>query len=179
MDDNQITNRKLKSISEEKRYEHGEAYVIDCNIELKDSNEKSYIFETRAVQIKWDKGKTSTLVTNLPCDLFSLDNVVKSYFDRWPMQELDFRKMKSLVNIHRMVGYGKKLVNNESVIEKIGKLQKQKKILEDELKNPLTEISSLEKALQSLIKKETAYREKGTIVDDRRRNPRARFIIML
>ena len=168
LDDNQITNRKLKLISEEKRYEHGEAYLIDCNIELKDSNEKNYIFETRAVQIKWDNGKTSTLVTNLPRDLFSLDNVVKSYFDRWPMQELDFRKMKSHVNIHRMVGYGKKLVNNTTVMEKVEKLQKQKTTLEDKLKIPLTEINRLEKEIQSLIKKETVYREKGRIIDGSR-----------
>jgi len=168
LDDNQITDRKLKSTSEEKRYDHGEAYLIDCYIELKDSNEQNYLFETRTVQIKWDNGKTSTLVTNLSSDLFSSDNVVKSYFDRWPMQELDFKEMKSSVNIHRMVGYGKKLVDNPNVIEKIEKLQDQKKVLEEELKIPLIEINSLEKDLQTLIKKETACREKGTIVDGTR-----------
>ena len=168
LDDNQITNRKLKSISEEKRYDHGEAFLIDCKIELKDSNEKNYIYETRAVQVKWDNGKTSTLVTNLPTDLFSSDNVVKSYFDRWPMQELDFKSMKSAVNIHRMAGYGKILVDNTNVIEKIEELQTQKKRLEDELKIPLTKINRLEKDLQSLIRKERIYREKGTIVEGKR-----------
>jgi len=168
LDTNQITNRKLKSISEEKRYDHGEAFLIDCKIELKDSNEKNYIYETRAVQVKWDNGKTSTLVTNLPNNLFSSDNVVKSYFDRWPMQELDFKSMKSVVNIHRMAGYGKKLVDNTNVIEKIEELQNQKKTLEEELKIPLTEINSLEKDLQSLIRKERIYREKGTIVEGKR-----------
>jgi predicted transcriptional regulator len=167
LDSNQINERKIKCVSEEKRYEYGDAYLIDCKIELKDSND-GYLLEPRAVQIKWDNGRTSTLVTNLPKDLFSTDNVVKSYFDRWPKEELDFKDMKKGVNIHRMVGYGKKIVNNPKVIEKIELLQKQIKKLEKELSIPLSEINSLEKNFQPLIRKETVYREKSTIKKGKR-----------
>jgi len=167
LDNNQITDRKLKSVSEEKRYEYGDAYLIDCKIELKDSND-GYILEPRAVKINWDNGKTSTLVTNLPMKIFSADNVIKSYFDRWPMQELDFKKMKNSVNIHRMVGYGKKLVENTNVLEKIELLQKQITKLKKDLRIPLSKIESLETKLQSLIKKETTYREKSNIVEGKR-----------
>ena len=91
LDPNQVNDRKIKSVSEEKRYDYGDAYLVDCAIELEDSNDKGYIFETRAVQVNWDNGRTSVLITSLSEEIFSTDNVVKSYFDRWPAQELNFR----------------------------------------------------------------------------------------
>ena len=165
LDANQLNDRKIKHVSEEKRYEYGEASLVDCKIELDDSNEKGYIFETRAVQVNWDNGKTSVLVTSLPEKLFSTDNVVKSYFDRWPFQELGFKNMKSGVNIHRVVGYGKKLVENVKVLEKIEKFQENIEKLEDELRGPLNEIQRIETGLRPLIEEERIYREKSAIKD--------------
>lgn len=140
-------------------------------LELKDSNDEGYIFETRAVQVNWDNGKTSVLITSLPEEIFSTNNVVKSYFDRWPAQELNFRDMKSSVNIHRVVGYGKKLIDNAKVLEKIEQLQEQICELERELEIPLKEIRRLEKNLQSKINKERIYREKSVILDGERKLP--------
>jgi hypothetical protein len=167
LDNNQVNDRKLKFVTEEKRYENGNAYLVDCKIELKDSND-GYLFETRAVEVKWDNGRSSTLVTNIPKEIFSPCNVVKSYFDRWPNQELDFRNMKNGVNIHRMVGYGKKEVDNTKVIEKIEHLQNRIKKLKKELKTPISKIKELENACQDLIKKETRYREKSKVVEGKR-----------
>jgi len=171
LDSNQFNNRKIKSVSQEKRYDYGDAWLVDCIIELKDSNDEGYIFETRAVQVNWDNGKTSVLITSLPEEIFSTNNVVKSYFDRWPAQELNFRDMKSGVNIHRVVGYGKKLIDNAKVLEKIERLQGQICELERELEIPLKEIRRLEKNLQSKINKERTYREKSIILDGERKLP--------
>ena len=171
LDSNQFNDRKIKSVSQEKRYDYGDAWLMDCTIELKDSNDKGYIFETRAVHVNWDNGKTSVLITSLPEELFSTNNVVKSYFDRWPAQELNFRDMKSGVNIHRVVGYGKKLIDNAKVLEKIEQLQEQISKLEYELQIPLNEIRRLEKNLQSKINKERIYREKSVILDGERKLP--------
>jgi hypothetical protein len=165
LDSNQINDRKIKSVSKQKRYDFGDAFLIDCAIELEDSNEKSYLFETRAVQVHWDNGRTSVLITSLDEEIFSTDNVVKSYFDRWPAQELNFKDMKSSVNIHRIVGYGKKLVDNQTVLNKIEKLQRQKNNLESELKNPIDKIKALEISLQKKITEEKIYKEKSTIVN--------------
>ena len=55
-----------------------------CRVELEDSNDKSFIFETRAVQVHWDNGRTSVLITNVPLAIFDPDTVVRSYFDRCP-----------------------------------------------------------------------------------------------
>ena len=165
LDSNQINDRKIKSVSKEKRYDFGDAFLLDCTIELEDSNEKSYLFETRAVQVHWDNGRTSVLITSLDEEIFSADNVVKSYFDRWPAQELNFKDMKSSVNIHRIVGYGKKLVENQTVLNKIEILQRQKNKLENELKIPIDKIKDLEIFLQRKITEEKIYKEKSTIVN--------------
>lgn len=71
LDSNQFTERKVKSVSEEKRYDYGDAHLVDCTVELEDSNEKGYIFETRAVQVHWDNGRTSVLITSVPDTTFS------------------------------------------------------------------------------------------------------------
>ena len=96
LDSNQINDRKIKSVSEKKRYDFGDAYLVDCTIELEDSNDKGYIFETRAVQVYWDNGRTSVLITNLSEEIFTTDNVVKSYFNRWPAQELNLDILKTV-----------------------------------------------------------------------------------
>ncbi len=172
LDSNQVKDRKIKFVSEAKRYEYGDAHLVDCTIELEDSKDKEYIFETRAVQVLWDNGRSSVLITNLPKAIFSTDNVVKSYFDRWPMQELDFKNMKPGVNIHRIVGYGKKLVDNTKVLEKIERLQEQVQKIELELEGPLNEIRMFEEKLQPLIEDERVYREKSKVENGVRKLPK-------
>jgi transposase len=168
LDSNQVNDRKVKFLSEKKRYEFGKAYLTDYMIELLDSNDKGYVYETRAVQVDWDNGRTCVLITSLPIEIFSTDNVVKSYFDRWPAQELSFKDMKSKVNINRVVGYTKKLINNEKVLENIEKLQNQIAELEEELELPLKKIKDIEEIMQSKINQERIYREKSIIVNGER-----------
>ena len=169
LDSNQISDRKIKSLSGKKRYEYGNAHLTECTIELMDSSDNGYIFETRAVQVNWDNGRSSVLITSLPAALFSTDNVVKSYFDRWPAQELNFKDMKAGVNIHRIVGYGKKLIDNTKVQEKIEQLQTQISGLERELEIPLSEIRGLEENLQLNINEEKIYREKSSVENGERK----------
>ena len=171
LDSNQFNERKVKSTSGEKRYDHGNAHLVDCTLELEDSNDKGYIFETRAVQVYWDNGRTSVLITSVPKTIFSTDYVVKSYFDRWPAQELDFKDMKGGVNLHRVVGYGKELVDNKKVLERIEQLQGQINELERELDAPLNEIRVIEKNLELKIKEERIYREKSSVDNGERKLP--------
>jgi hypothetical protein len=169
LDSNQFNERKVKSVSGEKRYDYGDAHLVDCRVELEDSNDKGFIFETRAVQVHWDNGRTSVLITNVPLAIFDPDNVVRSYFDRWPAQELDFKDMKGGVNLHRVVSYGKKLVDNTTVLEKIEILQGQISELESELEGPLNEIRGIERDLQARINEERRYREKSTVENGERK----------
>lgn len=94
---------------------------------------------------------------------------MKSYFDRWPAQELNFKDMKAGVNIHRIVGYGKKLIDNTKVQEKIEQLQTQISGLERELEIPLSEIRGLEENLQLNINEEKIYREKSSVENGERK----------
>jgi len=171
LDSNQVNDRKVKFMSEKKRYEFGDAFLTEYTIELEDSLEKGYIYATRAVQVNWDNGRTCVLITSLPQSIYSTDNVVKSYFDRWPAQELSFKDMKSGVNINRVVGFTKKLIDNEKVLLKIQDLQGAISKIEKELESPLNEIKEIEKILQLKIEEERQYREKSIIDKGERKLP--------
>jgi len=171
LDSNQVNDRKVKFVSEKKKYEFGDAFLTEYTIELEDSLEKGYIYATRAVQVNWDNGRICVLITSLPQSMFSTDNVVKSYFDRWPAQELSFKDMKSGVNINRAVGFTKKLIDNEKILLKIEELQGAISEIEKELESPLSEIKEIEKILQLKIEQERNYRERSILVKGERKLP--------
>jgi len=168
LDDNQIKTRKFKHNRGETRFKHGDAELVDCQIELLDSSEKDYIYECRAVVVKWDSGRKSVLVTNIPHDLLDASEVTKKYFDRWPMQEKQFRDAKSGVNIHRIVGYGKKIENYDRMDEKHSKLCKAITQLKSKLKVPLMGIEAIEEQLIDLYQQERTLRERSEIVEGKR-----------
>jgi len=165
LDKNQIQERKFKHIGTGEQYPYGDATLFDCHIELRDSSEqqKTYLYESRAVIVKWVNGRESVLVTNIPCELLDPGEITKSYFDRWPMQEKPFRDAKSGLNIHRIVGYGKKSERYENMIAQRKKLRETIQQLTLKLKAPLLEIERIEKELVPLYRKERELREQSTI----------------
>jgi rubrerythrin len=102
-------------------------------------------------------------VTNIPAELLDASEITKKYFDRWPKQEKQFRDAKGPLNIHRIVGYGKKLENYDNMQEKYSKIKKTIRKLRMQLKKPLMEIEKIEKELALLYQKETKLREKSKI----------------
>src|SRR3989304_5616978 len=168
LDDNQTNDRKFKHIREETRYEYGNASLVDCQIELLDSSEKNYIFECRAVINKWDNGRKSVLVTDVPRELLNESEITKKYFDRWPMQEKTFREAKSGVNIHRIVGYGKKIESYDKMKENHKKICQTITQLKSRLKEPLKEIETIDEQLASIFTLEKSLREKSEIIEGKR-----------
>jgi hypothetical protein len=168
LDDNQIKDRKFKHLRLETRYKYGNADLVDCQIELVDSFEKSYIYESRAVIVNWDNDRKAVIVTDIPRELLDESEVVKKYFDRWPMQEKIFREEKSGVNIHRIVGYGKKIESYDKMDERHRKICETITNLKFKLEVPLTEIDAVEAKLTDLYQKERSLREKSIIVDGKR-----------
>jgi hypothetical protein len=77
--------------------------------------------------------------------------------------------MEGGVNIHRVVGYGKKLVDNTKVLEKIERFQREIDGLEGKLEDSLNEIMGLEEVLQMRIDEERIYREKSIVVKGARK----------
>lgn len=168
LDDNQTKERKFKHIREEIGYKYGNATLVDCKIELLDSKESGYIYECRAVIVKWDNGRKSVLTTDIPHELLDASEITKRYFDRWPMQEKQFRDAKSGVNIHRITGYGKKIENYDKMSEKHGEMCERITQLKAELEKPLSEIETIEEQLIDLYRQERTFREKSKIVDGKR-----------
>ncbi|MEA1894792.1 MAG: helix-turn-helix domain-containing protein [Euryarchaeota archaeon] len=168
LDDNQIKTRKFKHIREEMRYKYGNANLVECKIELLDSKESGYIYECRAVDVEWDNGRKYVLITNIPPELLDANEITKKYFDRWPMQEKQFRDAKSGVNIHRITGYGKKIENYDKMSEKHDELCERITQLKTELEKPLLEIEVIEEQLTDLYRQERTFRERSKIVDGQR-----------
>jgi len=168
LDTNQIQERKFKHLSSLETYRYGNASLNDCRIELLDSKDTGYIYESRAVSIHWDNGKECCLVTSIPDQLLDASQVVKAYFDRWPFCEKQYAMMKASVCFYKVVGYGKKQVSDEKMLTRINKHQSDLQRLEEELKIPLSHIAAKEQELQILFEKETRLKEKSKIKDGKR-----------
>jgi len=173
LDDNQWDPRKVRKEGPAQRYLHGEATLWDCEIELDDSREKGYLFVTRAIKIGWDNGKETYLITSLPKEIAGASLVVKSYFDRWPDQELPFKIMKAVGCLHRVAGYGKQQLPDLRVRKRQGELAAQIEDLRTRLEVPIAEIAQAEKQIADLIPKERRLRAQSRIVDGKRILPRA------
>ncbi len=168
LDDNQWDERKVIKFGRPSRYRYGNATLRELEIELEDSNEKGYLISSRAIKIDWDNGKVTVLLTSLPLKILDASEVVWSYFQRWPAQELQFRHKKAAVSLNRVAGYGKKEIENPRVIVAQQKAAKKIQELTKELEEPIRKISIHEKAIDNLIPKERRIRAKGTILKGKR-----------
>jgi transposase len=168
LDKNQWQPRRIRCEGPKQRYDYGQAFVRECEIELKDSTAKGYLVVVRAIKIEWDDGAVTVLLTNLPAKILRASRVVKSYFDRWPLQELWFRDTKEFAALHRVAGYGKKLLDDEKVQEKQNKLQAQIVTLQDALQQPLAVLAGLDQKYESWIEKERRLRAQTRIADGKR-----------
>ena len=171
LDDNQISPRKLRKRSYPVRYRYGAATLRDTSIELTDSQDNKYLIAPRAIVIEWDRGKTTTLITSIPKELVDASEIVWAYFQRWPAQEMIFRRMKAAVCLNRVCGYGKKLVTNERVKEEIKELEAKRARLEPAAFEAIGEIQEHEQAIIKLIPREYRLRQKTTIKDGVRHVP--------
>src|SRR3990170_4251738 len=154
LDENQTKDRKFKHKRLESQYKYGNALLIDCQIELIDSDEKNYIYESRAVIVNWDNGRKAVIITDIPRELLDENEVVKKYFDRWPMQEKIFRDEKSGVDIHRVSGHGTKIESYDKMIERHRIICETITNLKLKLEVPLKEIDDIEAQLTDYYRHE-------------------------
>ena len=169
LDENQIKDvRKFKNIGNPEKYKYGDADLMECEVEMKDSKEKDYIFECRGIIIDWKKGNRTVAITTLPKEIINESLIVKSYFDRWPCQELQFKSMKSGASIHRMVGYGKKEIVDENMQDKQNKLEKSMETIRFELKKAIDDIKKCKLKRDKLCDNERRLKEQTTIKEGKR-----------
>ncbi len=171
LDDNQWKERKIDRIGRPTRYQYGKATLREVIIELEDSQEKGYLIKTRAIKIDWDNGKMTVLLTSLPVETTGPSEIVRSYFNRWPAEELQFKSMKSTVSLHRVAGYGKQRIKDERVAEKQEHIARMIKKLEKILKKPLEDIKVHEESIARLIPKERRLRNQSEIYNGKRKLP--------
>ncbi|MCP4402746.1 MAG: hypothetical protein GY801_36270 [bacterium] len=118
--------------------------------------------------MKWENGRQSVLVTNIPADLLDAGEITKHYFDRWPFQEKQFRDTKHGVNIHRIVGDGKRCEPYEKMREKCNSLRERIEHLKRTLHEPLQELERLDNELVTLYEQERALREQSSMTAGKR-----------
>ena len=172
LDDNQWNERKINRRGRPKRYQYGEATLREIVLELEDSQEKGYLIRSRAIKINWDHGKETVLMTSLPLDTIDASEVVRSYFNRWPAQELQFKEMKSSLAFHRIAGYGKQKMEDKNVVAKQKDLSKRLKELRKILEEPFKEISKHEQSIAKLIPKERRLKNQSTLKDGKGELPK-------
>ncbi|KKK77267.1 hypothetical protein LCGC14_2855330, partial [marine sediment metagenome] len=168
LDDNQWNERKIRSVGRPQRYRYGDATLRDCEIELEDSQEKGYLIVVRAIEIQWDYGKRTVLLTSLSEEVVVASEVVRSYFERWPHQELSFRVMKAVACLHRVAGYGKQKQPDERVVKRQEALRENIKSLRTQLSSPLAQIAEEERKIASLVKRERPLRRQSDVVEGQR-----------
>lgn len=168
LDANQWSPRKIRKEGQPQRYRHGSATLWDCEIELEDSKERNYLLVTRAIKIRWDEGKKTYLVTSLPKELIGASLVVKSYFDRWPYQELEFKVMKAVACLNRVAGYGKQKLPDKSAQKHQRDLAARIRKLKKGVAEAQAAIEKEEAHRATLITKERRLRARSRIVEGRR-----------
>ena len=105
---------------------------------------------------------------SLPKEAVGASLVVKAYFDRWPDEELQFRGMKSFACLHRIAGYGKKLLSDEKVRQTQKELQVRITALRQKLNVPLKATADQEERLAVCIDKERRIHSQSPIVNGKR-----------
>ena len=173
LDDNQWSDRHVRSGSYTTRYRYGEATLRDLEIEMEDSKDKGYFISTRAIRIDWDNGRQTVLITSLPKSIVDASEVVFSYFRRWPAQELTYRYEKATVSLSRVAGYGRKKVENPRQRQKQEKLAQKISTLTEQLKDVMEQRNVHEQAIAKLIPKEQRLRAKTKLVKGKIIVPRA------
>jgi|TARA_B100000315_G_scaffold255358_1_gene298523 transposase len=169
LDDNQWHERKVVRIGRPSRYAYGEATLREAVIELEDSQQIGYLIRTRAVKIEWDNGKITVLLSSIPANAVGASEVVRSYFVRWPAEELQFKSMKSVISLHRVAGYGTQEIEDEQVAEKRHHAVKRIEALERDLEQQLEEISTHERAVAKLLPKIRRLKAQSEIENGKRK----------
>jgi hypothetical protein len=109
------------------------------------------------------------LITSLPVEIVDSSEVVRSYFNRWPAEESQFKSMKATVSLNKVAGYGKQKIEDEQVVKRQEhaalRINELKKILEQ----PLEQIRAHEESIAKLIPEERCLRNQSKIEEGKRK----------
>ncbi len=131
--ENWIKNKRIFNRTNYRAYRNGDKVRMG----LADFNDpEGGTFRMRVIEIK---RRSSDKITYLGASTILNDREWKSsdiadlYFDRWPMQEANFRAVSQATEFKKVYGYGKQLVDNISVITKLDELSRKTNNAEERL----------------------------------------------
>lgn len=129
--ENQVPDlSKVEDLSPWKPYRDGDE-IADGWVWLNDSHDKKAPYRIRVVAIRRRRKATLTVMgTNAPAEEYGAEVVADTYFARWPKQEGRFRTFNQGTKFKAVMGYGKRLVQNVTVLSELDKLHNRKKNLE-------------------------------------------------
>jgi hypothetical protein len=112
---------------------------------------KSGPFPVRVIEIeRRSKGTVTCLAASklLSEKEWPAAAVADTYFNRWPMQEANFRAVNQAVGFKDVHGYGKQLVDNISVVSELGELERSTSGLQERVEAQAAENAAREQALR-------------------------------
>lgn len=114
---------KFEELSEWSAYEQAGDEVRDAWLSLNDSRTGESALRTRVVARRRHRtGNVAWYATNAPRDAFSASDVIRLYFDRWPLQESVFREGSGRVGLEVHHGYGKQKVTDVAIVDQLDNL---------------------------------------------------------
>lgn len=101
--------------------------------DLPDSHAPNEPYRARIVLVRRKSARSfHALASSAPND-YDAAFLAKAYFQRWPAQELRFRDFNQGVGFKQVHGYGKRLVQNVTVLTELDRLQNQRNRLKERL----------------------------------------------
>ena len=127
--------------------------IREGSITLVDSKDKNVTVVARAIIIeRGNKDKRTVLVTLAESDEWGIRELADAYFGRWPKQEGFFRSANQSINLKRVHGYGKRVVINTAVLEKLEELTSRIERCEDKQEEEIARLREVGEKLNETKK---------------------------
>ena len=110
-------------------------------------------FRIRVIELQRRRKNTVTYLgasTLLSERTWKAAAVADLYFDRWPMQEANFRAVNQAVGSKQVHGYGKQLVSNITVVNELGTLSERLQEQQEKLEQEEAGLAPKEQALREM-----------------------------
>lgn len=131
MRENQVPDlSKVTDLTPWQPYRNGDEIAEGWALLNDSHDDKAPPYRIRVVVIRRRrKGTLTILGTNAPVKEYEAVVVADTYFERWPRQELRFRTFNQGTKFKAVMGYGKRLVQNVTVISKLDELRNRERNL--------------------------------------------------
>ena len=145
--ENRVKPEEVEGLSGWESYRQGDE-IAEGTAKLADSLDPKSPLTVRVVLIRRrGKGTYSVLATTAPREDYTATQLAEAYFSRWPRQELRFRTFNQGTRFKQVHGYGKRLVQNFTILSKLDKLRVQRERVQARLERQTETIRAAQQEL--------------------------------